>query len=117
MPRTDQPDSLPPEWEPCAPGEVARLGKRLRGRKTRRAVLRATAGTVGAALAAGGFWLALGRAEREHDYGGLTCAEVARRGAEYVAGTVPEPLRARIAEHVARCPRCAPLFEQMQRRG
>lgn len=113
MSRTEQPDSLPPEWEPCAPGEVARLGKKLRGRKTRRAVLRATAGTVAAALT--GLWLALGRRENgDYDYGGITCAEVVRRGREYMTGGVPEPTRACIAEHVARCPRCGPLFKQLR---
>lgn len=115
MSRTEQPDSLPPEWEPCAPGEVARLGKKLRGRKTRRAVLRATAGTVAAALTAGGLWLALGSRENgEYDYGGITCGEVVRRGREYMTGGVSELTRARIAEHVARCPRCGPLFRQLR---
>jgi hypothetical protein len=52
MPRPDRPDAPEPEWEPCAPGAVAQLGKKLRGRKSRRAALRATGGAVAARSAA-----------------------------------------------------------------
>ena len=117
MSRTDQPDPPPPpQWEPCAPGEVARLGKKLRGRKTRRVFLRASVTTAASLLAAGGgLWLAFGRRENgEYDYGGIACSEVVRQGKDYMAGTVPEPTRSQIAEHVAKCPRCGPLFKQMR---
>ncbi|VTT99540.1 unnamed protein product [Gemmataceae bacterium] len=115
MSRTDQPDSPPPEWEPCAPGEVARLGKKLRGRKTRRVFLRAAVAAASAVVTGGGVWLAFGhRRGGEYDYGGIVCSEVVRQGADYMAGKVPEPTRSQIAEHVARCPRCGPLFKQMR---
>jgi hypothetical protein len=117
MSRTDQTNATPPpEWEPCAPGEVAQLGKKLRGRKTRRVFLRASVVTAASLLAAGGgLWLAFGRrGDGEYDYGGITCSEVVRQGKEYMAGKVPEPTRSKIAEHVAKCPRCGPLFKQMR---
>ncbi len=117
MSRTDRPETpLPPEWEPCAPGDVARLGKKLRGRKTRRVFLRATVATAASVLAAGGgVWLAFGRRRAgEYDYGGIVCSEVVRLGPDYMAGKVPEPTRSQIAEHVAKCPRCGPLFKQMR---
>ena len=117
MSRNDQPETpLPPEWEPCPRGEVARLGKKLRGRKSRRAFLRATVATAASVLAAGGgVWLAFGRrGDGEYEYGGIACSEVVRQGPDYMAGKVPEPTRSKIAEHVARCPRCGPLFKKME---
>ena len=114
MSRNNQPDApLPPEWEPCAPCEVARLGKKLRARKTRRVFLRATA--VSVLAAGGGLWLAFGqRRAGEYDYGRIACSEVIRQGPDYMVGKVPEPTRSKIAEHVAKCPRCGPLFKQMR---
>ncbi len=117
MSRTNPNDSPPsPEWEPCALGEVARLGKKLRGRKTRRMFLRASVATAASVLAAGGgVWLAFGyERDGEYDYGGIGCSEVVRLSREYMEGKVPQPTQSQIAAHVAKCPRCGPLFKQMR---
>lgn len=109
-------DPRPDDWSPLPAGEVARLGKKLRGRKSRRTFLRGAIATAATVLAAGGgAWLVLGRrSDGQYDYGGIVCAEVVRRGKEYMEGKVPEPTKSQITEHVARCPRCGPLFEQMR---
>ncbi len=112
QPEAPQPD----EWSPLPPGEVARLGKKLRVRKSRRFFLQTTVATATSVLAAGGgVWLLLGRqGDSEFDYGGIVCSEVVRQGHEYMEGKVPEPTKSRITEHVALCPRCGPLFKQMR---
>ena len=106
----------PDEWSPLPPGEVARLGQKLRGRKTRRVFLRAAVATAASFLATGGgAWLLLGR--RGHDeshYGGIACSEVVSQGKDYLEGKVPEPTQSQITEHVAQCPWCGPLFKQMR---
>lgn len=106
----------PDEWSPLPPGEVARLGKKFRLRKSRRVFLRATVATAASVLATGGgVWLLLGRrGDKEYEYGGIVCSEVVRQGKDYMEGKVPEPTKSQITEHVARCPRCGPLFEQMR---
>ena len=67
-------------------------------------------------LAAGtATWLLLGRRDDgSFDFGGIKCGEVVRQGKEYMQGKVAEPVRTRIAEHVALCPRCGPLFQKMR---
>ncbi len=117
MPRRDQTDAaLPPRWEPCAPGEIARLGKRLRIRKSRRVFLRSGMTAVASILAGGGVvWLARGRQrEEEYDYGGITCSAVDPLAMDYLAGKVPEPTKSKIAKHIARCPECGPRFQEMR---
>ena len=104
------------EWSLLPPGEVARLGEKLRVRKSRRLFLRTPVATVASVLATGGgIWFLLGRrGDRKFDYGGIACSEVVRQGQEYMEGKVPEPTKSRITEHVALCPRCGPLFKQMR---
>ena len=109
-------DPRPDDWSPLPAGEVALLGKKLRGRKSRRVFLRATVATAASVLATGGgVWLLLGRrGDGQYEYGGIVCSEVVRQGKDYMEGKVPEPTKSQITEHVARCPRCGPLFEQMR---
>lgn len=116
MPTNKLPVSTPGDWSPLPPGEVARLGKKLRVRKSRRHFLRTTVATAASVLATGGgVWLLLGRrGDSEFDYGGIVCSEVVRQGHEYMEGKVPEPNKSRITEHVALCPRCGPMFKQMR---
>lgn len=117
MSATHEPDTpRADEWSPLPEGEVARLGQKLRARQSRRVFLRATAATAASVLAAGGgAWLLLGRRDDgQYDYGGIACAEVVRLGEDYMVGRVAEPTKSQIAEHVARCPRCGPLFDQMR---
>ncbi len=117
MSANQQPEApRPDEWSPLPEGEVARLGKKLRGRKSRRVFLRATVATAASVVATGGTaWLLLGRrGDGQYDYGGIACSEVVRQGKDYMEGKVPEPTKSQIAEHVAHCPRCGPLFEQMR---
>ncbi|VTT99552.1 : zf-HC2 [Gemmataceae bacterium] len=108
-------DAHPAGWEPAPADAVARLGHQLRRKSSRRAFLRTATAVASVGAAGGGLWLLWSRdSSRECDYGGIVCSEVVKRGSDYVAGKVPEPTRSQIAEHVAKCPRCGPLFKRME---
>ena len=116
MPATDEPD-VPPAagWEPCPPGEIARLGRKLRGRKSRRTFLRTAAATAATALTAGGvIAVIVGRQNKEYDYGGIVCSEVVPLAPAYLAGDVPEPTRSKVATHIALCPNCGPYYQKLR---
>lgn len=110
---------LPADWEPCPPGEIAKLAKRLDGRHRRRVVLRAAA--AAALTAAGGalvFWLG---GDLFHDpgpvapgdftYGGVSCTKVKAEADAYGRGEVAASLRRRIDEHLARCGLCRSAYQ------
>ncbi len=110
-----QSDASPTGWEPAPAGAVARLAQHLRRRSSRRRFLRTAVAVASVGAAGGGVWLLWPRSgDGEYEYGGIVCSEVVRQGPDYMAGKVPEPTRSKIAEHVARCPRCGPLFKKME---
>jgi hypothetical protein len=103
------------DWQPAQGREVATLARRLRGRKSRRRFLVA-AGTIGGTLLAGlgGWWLVqLATRQREYDFGGITCSEVAARADALMQGKLAEDEVARVKQHVLLCPHCKPWFERM----
>jgi|SoiMetStandDraft_2_1073263.scaffolds.fasta_scaffold560479_1 Putative zinc-finger len=107
---------LPPGWGRCPPGEVSRLGRRLRGRRRRRLFLRAAVTTAAGVFVTGGvlgLWRAFSR-PGEYDYGGITCAEVVRLLDDYAAKKLPPADQDRVREHLARCPKCRPLSDRIR---
>jgi len=106
----------PDDWQPTSGGEVVRLTRRLKGRKSRRQFLKAGGGVVGGLLAlAGGWWLfRLATSKREYDFGGIKCREaMARADAMMKGNKLPEAEMMQVKEHVMLCPNCKPKFEQM----
>jgi len=117
---TTNPNHQPPpdEWQPADGGEVVRLTRRLKGRKSRRQFLKASGGIVGALLAVTAGWLTLRSAtptpKLEYDFGGITCSEAMARADSMTKGKkLPEAERMQVQEHVMLCPNCKPKFEQM----
>lgn len=116
---TTHPDHrpLPPDdWLPTGGGEVARLSRRLKARKTRRQFLKAGGGVVGGLLAVAGGWLAVRTAtrEREYDFGGITCSEAMARADAMMKGRkLPDTEMMQVKEHVTLCPNCKLKFERM----
>ena len=109
------PPPPPDDWQPASGGEVVRLTRRLKGRKSRRQFLTAGGGVVGGLLAAVGGWAVyrMSTCEREYEHGGITCSVALARADELRAGTLPEAERRQVMDHVRACPACKPRFEAM----
>ena len=106
----------PDDWQPASGGEVVRLTRRMKGRKSRRQFLQAGGGVVGGLLAVAGGLLAVRSAtrEREYDYGGITCREAMARADAMMKGQkLPDAEVMQVKEHVMLCPNCKPKFEKM----
>ena len=106
----------PDDWQPASGGEVVRLTRRLKGRKSRRQFLKAGGGIVGGLLAVAGGWLVVRSAtrEREYDFGGITCSEAMTRADAMMKGKkLPEAEMMQVKQHVTLCPNCKSKFEQM----
>ncbi len=68
----------------------------------------------GLLAAAGGLWaVRAATREREYDFGGVTCSEVAARTDDFLHGRLTPDEAAKIKQHVRLCPQCKPMFEQM----
>jgi hypothetical protein len=105
----------PDDWRPAAGGEVVRLTRHMRARKSRRQFLKVGGGVVASLLAVAGGWAGI-RAVREPEYnfGGITCHEALARADAMMKGQkLPEAEVMQVKEHVTRCPNCKPKFEQM----
>lgn len=106
----------PDDWQPAGGGEVVRLTRRMKGRKSRRQFLKASGGVVGGLLAVAGGWFAVRSAtrEREYDFGGITCGEAMARADAMMNGKkLPDAEMMQVKEHVMLCPNCKPRFEKM----
>ncbi len=115
---TTHPNHQPPhdDWQPAAGGEVVRLTRRMKGRKSRRQFLKAGGGVVGGLLAVAGGWFAVHSAtrEREYDFGGITCSVAMARAEAMMNGQkLPDAEMMQVKEHVMLCPNCKPRFEKM----
>lgn len=104
---------LPQGWERCPPASIARLGKRLRGRRTRRQFLQGMAVAASSVLAGGTLWWATNRST-EPDPSRITCEQVVSLLEGYRAKTLSPTDQGRVREHLSRCPRCQRLFEKMK---
>lgn len=115
---TTHPDHRPTphdDWQPAGGGEVARLSRRMRGKKTRRQFLKA-GGVVGGLLAVAGGWWAIRSATQgpEYDFGGITCREAMARADAMMKGkTLSDAEMMQLKQHVMLCPNCKPRFERM----
>jgi len=113
---TTHPNHQPPydDWLPAA-GELVRLTRRMKGRKSRRQFLKAGGGVVGLLGVAGG-WFAVRSVNREweYDFGGITCSvAMARADAMTNGQKLPDAEMTQVNEHVMLCPNCKPRFEKM----
>ncbi len=106
----------PDDWLPASGGEVVRLTRRLKGRKSRRQFLKAGGGVVGGLLAVAGGWFAVRSAtrEREYEFGGISCSvAMTRAGAMMNGQKLPDTEVMQVKEHMMLCPNCKPRFEKM----
>ena len=109
-----------PRRTPCPPGAFQSLAEKLRKRRQRRLFLRNALAVASTAVVAGGglsLWLELrGSGQQgpgEYQFGGLACSEVQKLAGDYAKGKLAPPMRERVRQHVAQCPRCRQMFRSM----
>lgn len=106
-------------WQACPTGTVSRMAGELRSRRKARTQRRvAVASGVGVALVAVAVGLGLSiflRGPTEYRFGGIACSEVRALLPEYLQGALADrQLAQSIDQHLAECPHCGPLVDQMQ---
>jgi hypothetical protein len=91
------------------------LARRLKNRQSRRRFLKAGGGILGGLLAvAGGWWVVRSATrEREYDFGGITCSEVAACTDDLLQGRLPAEVVAKVRQHLLYCPSCKRMIEQL----
>jgi hypothetical protein len=109
-----------PRRTPCPPGTFQSLAEKLRKRRQRRLFLRNAVAIASTAVVAGGglsLWLGLRgsghQGPAEYHYGGLACSEVQKLAGAYAKGELAPPIREKVRQHVAQCPRCGQMFRSM----
>jgi hypothetical protein len=102
-------------WEACPPGELQHLvhGTRLhcRARVIHRSVLTGGAATIVVLVA----WMAVSQVwPTRHCIAGLYCEEVRREIPDLVAMRVEPKRAAQLNQHIALCPDCRQLMQQLE---
>lgn len=111
-----EPRPQPHDWTPCPAGELTKMVDARRARRRRKAVDRVAvvAASIMGCIALGGYTLGLFTPEGGVGPAtGLTCSEVLPRLPDYVAGTLDEPLHARMTAHLRHCPSCQTRHDEL----
>lgn len=106
-------------WQACPAGTINRMAGELRSRRKTRTQRRvAVASGVGVALVAVAVGVGLSiflQGPTEYRFGGIACSEVRALLPEYLQGAMADrQLAQSIDQHLAECPVCGPLVDQMQ---
>lgn len=111
----------PDLWEACPPGELSGMVRRVKARRRTRTWPQVAGASLAVlVLVAGGVFVAtrLSSPTQEgpagFDFGGITCREVQPILPEYLAGTLDEGRARKVRKHVAQCPHCGPMLEEMR---
>ena len=95
------------EWQPCPPGEVGHLVRRLKARESAVVVRRRMIAAVVLLMAAfTGYYFMGVLPGAEPNYGGIVCSAVQELAAEYRAGKLDAETADRIHAHLAECDQC-----------
>jgi hypothetical protein len=103
------------DWVPCPPGELERIGKRVRGIERRR-VLKQLAGAAAAVAAVGLSGYLVGRGLWQPgalDSDVIACEEVMRRLQDYQQGRLDAEWTRMVARHLDTCPHCGAAYRRM----
>jgi Putative zinc-finger len=104
------------DWTECSRQEITKLAARLRGRRqfraARRAAFVAAAAMATVAIVALAVWPSPGTDEGP-DFAGISCKRVAELANAYVKRELPPELQDQVRRHIALCPMCRKMFEEM----
>ena len=108
-------DSNDQQWQPCPPGELAKMVVARRARHRRKIIDRAgvVAAGIMACIAIGGFGLGLFTPDAEDGIHTMACSEVLPQLSAYVQGDLSEAARSDIAAHLHHCPSCRTRHEEL----
>ncbi len=103
------------QWEACPSGELMSLARKLKARRRDRTAARIV-GTTGAILLV--FFIVGLVAHRMRDFndnrlGNISCEEVKANLDDYAAGQLDEHLADHIRVHLAECPGCAAIHQDL----
>jgi len=104
------PTHSPDEWQPCAPGQISDVVRRLKTahrRRVLRQVVVPVAVVLVAAVVAGSYM-----ASHIGPRGSLACNDVRSYLAQYQAGNLSADLMGRIEAHLSQCPDCSDHAEK-----
>jgi len=108
------------EWDPCPKGTLSALSGKLQERTRRRQFLK-VAGALSLAVLGVGVTVGLGlllrqkpnNGTQDFNFGDITCTDVLQNAQAFAMGQVQEPLLGKMRMHIAQCPRCGPLIQNM----
>jgi hypothetical protein len=113
----DVTDKTQEDWTPCRQGDVSNLIHALKSRRQAKKVQRRLAVTGALmAVAAVGYYFAGLRPTDRFDYGGIACSEVAQSAQKFVSGDLDDETQQKIEEHLAHCPHCRKLVDDLRKR-
>ncbi len=99
-------------WKSCPPGELNRLGMRLRGRRRQQQVVRSTAALAAVLLLGLGLWT-LRPGPTEYHFAGISCSKVQDLAMAYANQDLETDLTDQVESHVEQCPHCQERFKAM----
>ncbi len=103
------------DWEPCGEGLLVEAVDRLKAQRRDRMAARAVgvAGTLVILLFVGAIGFQQYQKGADNHHGGISCAKVKTSLEAYVAGKLTPELEEQIEIHLAKCPKCQELRDQM----
>ncbi|NOX53946.1 MAG: hypothetical protein GXP27_05800 [Planctomycetes bacterium] len=110
-------------WEPCPKGEIGRMLEVIQRNRRRAALVQTAVAVAGAVLIAAVIVRSVPTHRAATRSGEMTCAEVLAYAPAYLSGRLDPQLRAKVEDHLRKCPGCRKKVEQMkgtrtsQRRG
>ncbi len=98
-------------WTRCRPQEISKLAGRVRARRQRRVAV-STGLLVACAAIVLTIWL-YPRPDQGPDFAGISCERVMDLSDVYVKKQLAPDLQDQVQRHIALCPNCRPMFENM----
>lgn len=98
-------------WTSCGPQEISKLTGRIRARRQRR-IVAGGAFLLASASVAIAISLYPGP-ERGPDFAGISCVRVIELSDAYLKKQLAPELQDRVSRHIALCPICRGMFENM----
>jgi len=98
-------------WAKCGPHEISKLTDRIRARRQRQVIGRAALVVVSASVLLA-IWL-YPKPDQGPDFAGISCERVMDLSDAYIKRQLPPELQDQMRRHIALCPNCRGMFEDM----